>query len=236
VKWTDDRTVYHGKIVGTNDSSYEVAPYVYESDTFDESTVRELTDDDLETWVGPSARSCGGETCSCGCHTTDNQSSTDTTTMTDNDSDNDINFDSIVGGMTVDAVAEQNENVRQLAEDKKEYEDRIDVLEDKVDTLETSLDEAETKLEAFENGEREPKSAVVDSITDLTSAWDEDELMDLDREELERRKKVAEDAASSPSTPDEGDESSTENSGTDVTNDSADDGPTVSNEHRTWAN
>jgi len=225
---TEDRPAYKIEVYRDGDGEYSGF------------AVKLHGENDLSSWAGPTADSCSGSTCTCGCHTEttddeiDNTVTDEDTTMSDNDPNTDIDFESIVGGMAVDAVAEKNDNVAAIVEDKKEAEDRIDVLEEKVEDLQSSLDESQSKVEAFENGEREPKSAVVDSITDLTAAWDNDELMDLDRDELDRRLKVAEDAASSPSTPDDEGETET-NDGTNVTNDGADDGPTVSNEHRSWA-
>lgn len=223
VKWsTDNEEWTHGQIESIDDDTATIAVLDYDTETFSDETI-ELDTSTVQTWVGPNVDSCPGETCSCGCHgsvtqsdsTTDSDDDTPDTsntnsTMSDSDDNPDFDMDSYLNDMAVDAIAEKHDGVAELIEDKDSATDRVDVLEDKVDTLEQSLDEAEDKLEAFENGEREPKSAVVDSITDLTGAWEEDELMDMDRDELERRKQVAEDAATEPSTPDGGGEPTTD--------------------------
>lgn len=199
VKWTTEDGSRHGKVLDNDESTYEIALFDYETKTFDESSVVTHDSSALHPWVGPTADSCRGDSCSCGCHTNSTTNMSDTNS--EEDSSTDLDLDSMVEGLTVDAIAERNDEVAQLYEDAQSYEDKIDVLEDKVESLEQTLDETEQKLTEFEEGKREPKSVIVDSITELTSAWDEDELMNLDHEKLKERKQIAEDAATSTSTP-----------------------------------
>jgi chromosome segregation ATPase len=147
--------------------------------------------------------------------------------------DDRFDFDSFVEGMTIDALAESNDEVATLVEDKSELEDRVDVLEDKKKSLEDDIEELQSDLESYRDEERE---TLVDEITDLTSAWDEDSLLDEDIEELQTKKSIAEDAATSPSTPDNGSSDDTSNGNTETTTDSGsdDDGYTVAMEHRSW--
>lgn len=201
---------------------------------------------DLNSVTPPSERSddtqsevtdeCSEGPCSCGQHVDDTDNTDDSdTTMTDENTDDDgssIDFDSIVSGMSVDALAESNSDVESLVEDANEANSRIDVLEDKVESLEEDNESLTEELESYRADEKE---TVIDDITDLTSAWDEDELMEADLDELETKREVAKDAASSPSTPSEGENTDEDEPTVDSPNSSGNDsGKTIPDEQRSW--
>jgi len=223
--------------------AYKIEVYREDDEEYRGFAVKLHGENNLRSWAGPTADSCSGDTCSCGCHedvgTVEETPTTDSTMTEDNDGDNGgIDFESLVSGMNVDAIAEHNEYVAKLTEDKEAAEEQVEVLEGKIEELEATNDALETKLDEFENGERQPKTAIVDDILDLTEAWDEDELMDLDHDVLQRRKETAMDVAQSASTPsDEGGNGGTDETPTTDSTPSDDDdsGRTVSDEHRSWA-
>lgn len=323
IKWTDSGVTNHGRLLAVEGERSLVKSYDSESGSLADWPTTVPTSE-LESWVGPMADSCGGDTCSCGCHTTsvdgssedgDGQQLThdapdgiyvedgswygiapsetaddepkyelndcndvkdaynlrnngdydieraasahdcsdetrpwlddssqdddatsgsthsdfDTTMTDDNDSgEPSIDTDSLVAGMSLDALAESNEKVEQLRADKDDLASTVDVLEDKVETLEDENESLEADLEDYREAE---KDELVDAITDLTSAWEADSLREESVDELERRKTIAEDAATSPSTPT--DEETTDDEPT--TDSASDDGYTVSMDHRSWA-
>lgn len=318
VKWTENSETVHGRLLAVDGERALVKKYDSERGGLADWP-NTIPTDELETWVGPSARDCDGDDCTCGCHTlsdvdvttdapsgihvedgdwygiapsetadgepkyelnncndvkdafnlrnngdfdvevstlverikraasshdcgperkpwtdtTDGTSSDANINMTEDTETNDdtgsIDFDSIVSGMSLDALAESNDAVAQLQEDAADLESTVEVLEDKVETLEDERDELQSDLESYREAE---KDELVDDITDLTSAWDEDTLRDESVEELERRKAIAEDAATSPSTPtDDGGEQTDDEPTTDSDSDG---GYTVAMEHRSW--
>jgi uncharacterized coiled-coil protein SlyX len=127
---------------------------------------------------------------------------TDSTTMTC-DCDNDTNDDSPFGieSMTVDAIAEEHDDVAALVETTAEREQTIDSLEDDIDEREQQIDalkedlkEANEALDSYREDKRREK---VDHLTDLTDKWDEDTLMDSDEvsmDTLDERIEIYEDA------------------------------------------
>jgi hypothetical protein len=151
--------------------------------------------------------------------------------MTDSNDDDDKNSPPAVGELTLDAIAEKNEQVADLRQTNDELSSKVDVLEDKVEDLETSLDEKATELQVYRDEER---ADIIEEITDLTSAWDEDDLEELSLEELEDKLQVAKDVASStPSTPDPDEPEEPTTDGDDST-ETIEDGMNVSMEYRSW--
>jgi hypothetical protein len=153
----------------------------------------------------------------------------DSHTMSDDDNPDGDTPD--VGSLTVDAIAEQNEQVAELQADKAELADQKAVLDDKVEDLEGEVETLQDELEQYRAQER---NALVEEITDLTSAWDEDDLDGQSIEELENKLQVARDAISgTPTAPSgDGDEPET-NTDTDPEQ-STEDGMNVSMDARSW--
>jgi len=133
-----------------------------------------------------------------------------------------------VADLTVDAIAEQNDEVADLT-------NRVEVLEDKAETLEDEKEELRAELDEYRETEKEE---MVEEITSITSAWDSETLLDLDLDSLEQRLQVAKDAvAGTPTAPEGDEEPETKTSQDDGVLDrrNNDDERTVSDEHRSWA-
>jgi hypothetical protein len=166
------------------------------------------------------------------------------TTMSDNNDPDDapnLNIDSVIESLSLDALVERHDGVAELQSTLDAKDDTIAVLEDEKADLETTLEDAEETIQAFEDGERQPKAELVGEITEMTDAFDEETLLELDREELQSKKatveEIAEDTSVSASTPegpttDDGDGHGGPESTDEPMTDS---GRTIADDHRSWA-
>ena len=105
--------------------------------------------------------------------------------MTDNPDNDGGNGPISVADLTVDAIAEKNDDVAELNEQVNELEAQLDAATDEVDNL-------KEELASYREDE---KGEVVDEITALTDTWDEEELMELGLDALEDRLELAKDIA-----------------------------------------
>lgn len=185
---------------------------------------------------------CSDGPCSCGLHEDSDISNTETMSEeeTSDEAENspEIDLDSVVSSMSLDALAERHEDVKELQNTVDEKDTEIESKEDRIEVLEDAKDDLEQTVEEFENGERRPKKVIVDSILDMTERWDEEELMDLDRERLEDREGIVSDVAATPSTPSTDDAPSTDEE-PETTDDAptteSTDGHTISMDNRSWS-
>lgn len=110
-----------------------------------------------------------------------------------------------VADLTVDAIADQNDEVANLVETKNDLESEIDSLEDHLAELEeqksavkNELDSVREELDSYKDNEKEEK---IEEITTLTDRWGKEELRELDLDTLDDRLTLSRDVATSASTP-----------------------------------
>ena len=127
----------------------------------------------------------------------DNENNSNDKTMTNDncdctddgsDDDGGVSFDA--SSFSIDYLREKNDAVDELYEEKQELEQKVDEKDNKIDELREEVDEYREK----------EKESIVDSITDITDTWDEDELMEQSLDELGDRLELAKDATESVGT------------------------------------
>ena len=133
----------------------------------------------------------------------ENENDSKSDTMTDNDcgcGTQDGGVDVSVSSFSVDAIRERNDEVQELFEEKQELEEQVDEYEEELEEYEGVQEEIDTLREELDEYKSQERQEIVDSITDITSTWDEDELTELSVDELEERHELAKDIASESGT------------------------------------
>jgi hypothetical protein len=131
-----------------------------------------------------------------------NGDESDTLESTSKDNNSTTNMtDTDISDLNLDTIVEENDEVEQLVEEKEEYEQRVDALSEKKSELEQRLEATEDTVDGLKEDLAEYKMSerqeLVDSLTDLTDYWDEDEMLDADEgptlDTLEERIEMMED-------------------------------------------
>lgn len=132
-------------------------------------------------------------------NTNDNETTSDNMTEEGCDCETDesggVTFD--VATMSVDAVADKHDGVQEVLDERKELQEQVDELQNEVDEYEETADELREELDEYRQDERD---GLVDTITDITGTWDEDELRELDIDDLRDRLEVAKDVSEETAT------------------------------------
>ena len=103
--------------------------------------------------------------------------------------------------LSVDAVVDTHEGIATRID---ELQTEVDEKASRIEELETAVDEKDEELEdlrsTVDEYEAEERQELIDSITELTEAWDEDDLEDLSLDELSDRKEIVVEATADTST------------------------------------
>ena len=117
---------------------------------------------------------------------------TDSTTFNMSDGDFDID------DLTVDTIAEQNDEVADLVEENETLSAQVDELDSQKEAVESELESVREELDSYKDEERQEK---IDTLTDLTDHWDEEDLEDVSLDTLDERIELIQNLRDDPTTP-----------------------------------